>query len=265
MEASTEHVPATGETQETAIQPRLTDKELDMERMELLTRFLIGALAEGGDQLLSRLREYPDKMAELQIADPREADLDEASRNDLVRYLVVGSAVRTQRGAVRAVHGGASFALKTSRSVFGALNWATDNPLGRPFRRPVESVADRLRAEINESVIVGHEELSGGRILARETTLNIIDDFIAYLSESPELAELVSDQIGQQSLGMASAAAQTSRTITEVADNSIEGVVRRILGLPSRKEMKPSPFAGHPEAVYHPGVSPLEDESIASE
>lgn len=265
MEPSGENVPAASDQQPAAVRPLPTDEEVRVEHLELLTRFLIGALAEGGDQLLSRLREYQDKMDELQIEGPLEADLDEASRNDLVRYLVVGSTVRTQRGAVRAIHGGASFALKTSRSVFGALNWATDNPLGRPFRRPVESVADRLRDEINESVIVGHEELSGGRILAREATLNIIDDFIAYLSESPELAELVSDQIGQQSLGMASAAAQTSRTITEVADNSIEGVVRRILGLPSRKEMKPSPFAGHPEAVYHPGVSPFKDESTASE
>jgi len=265
MEASTENIPAAGDQRPAAIQPLLADEELDMERMELLTRLLIGAVAEGGDQLLSRLRQYRDKIAELEVEEAVEADLTEASRNDLVRYLVVGSTVRTQRGAVRAAHGGVSFALRTARSFFGALDWATDNPVGRPLRWPVETMADRLRDEINESVIVGHGELVEGRILARETTLDIIDDFIAYLSDSPELAELVSDQIGQQSLSMAGSVAETSRTVTVAADNSVEGVIRRVLGLPSRKEMKPSPFAGNPEIVYHPGVSPLEDESTASE
>ncbi len=265
MEPSSENSPAADVQQPSAIQPLPADEELDTERMELLTRFLIGALAEGGDQLLSRLRQYRDKIAELEAEGPIEADLAEASRNDLVRYLAVGSAVRTQRGAVRAVHGGASFALRTARSVFGALDWATDNPLGRPLRWPVETMADRLREEINESVLVGHGELVEGRILARETTLDIIDDFVAYLSDSPELAELVSDQIGQQSLSMASSVAKTSRAITGAADNSVEGVIRRLLGLPARKEMGPSPFAGNPEAVYHPGVSPLKDDSTASE
>jgi len=265
METSTEHVPAAGEPQSTAIQPRLAEEESEMERLELLTRFLIGALAEGGDQLLFRLREHRDKIAELEDDESVEAKLEEASRNDLVRYLMVGSAVRAQRGAVRAVHGGASRTLRTARSVFGALDWATDNPLGRPLRWPVERLVHRLREEINESVIVGHGELVEGRILASETALDIIDDFISYLSESPELAELVSDQIGQQSLSLASSVAQTSRTVTGAADNSIEGVVRRILGLPSRKELKPSPFAGNPDAVYHASVSAIKDESTASE
>jgi hypothetical protein len=265
MESSGENTSVANAQQPAAIQPLPASKELDMERMELLTRFLVGALAEGGVQLLARLREYQDKIAELKAEEPVEPDLAEASRSDLMRYLAVGSAVRTQRGAVRAVHGGASIALKTSRSVFGALNWVTNNPLGRPLRWPVESMVDRLREEINESVVVGHGELVEGRILARETTLDIIDDFVAYLSDNPELAELVSDQIGQQSLSMASSVAKTSRTITEAADNSVEGVIRRLLGLPARKEMASSPFSGNPDAVYHPGISPLKNDSTANE
>ena len=265
MDPSRENTPVASDQQPATIQPLPTDQEIRMASMELLTRFLIGALAEGGAQLFSRLREYQDTLAEQEAIQPIEGNLDEASRDDLIRYLAVGSAVRAQRGAARALYGGASLTARTTRSIFGVLDRVTDNPLGRPLRRPVESLADRLRDEINESVVVGHEELNEGRLLAREATLDIIDDFIAYLSESPELAQLVSDQIGQQSLGMASAAAETSRTITKAADNSIEGVVRRILGLPSRQELEPSPFAGRPEVVYHPGVSSSIEESIPNE
>jgi len=229
--------------------------ELDTEEMELFTRLLIGLSAEGGEMLMDRLRTYQLRIDELAATDPYEPNLDDASRAELIRYLAVGSLVRTQRGSVRLAHDTAVRATNSTRSVFGLLDRMTDNFLGRPFRRPVESLADRLRTEIGESVVVGHKEMSEGRVLARETTLDIIDDFIAYLSESPELAELVSDQIGQQSLGVAGAVAEGGRSVTLVADNTIENVIRRIFRRPSREELPKSPFAGKPEAVYQPGAT----------
>lgn len=229
--------------------------ELDTEEMELFTRLLIGLSAEGGEMLIERLRVYQSRIDKLAAADSHESGLDDASRTELIRYLAVGSLVRTQRGSVRLAHDTAVRATNSTRSVFGLLDRATDNFLGRPFRRPVESLADRLRTEIGESVVVGHKEMSEGRILARDTTLDIIDDFIAYLSDSPELADLVSDQIGQQSLGVAGAVAEGGRSATLAADNTIEGVIRRIFRRPAREELPKSPFAGKPESVYHPGAT----------
>ena len=78
--------------------------ELDTEEMELFTRLLIGLSVEGGDMLMDRLRAYQSRIDELAATDPHESDLDDASRTELIRYLTVGSLVRTQRSSVRLAH-----------------------------------------------------------------------------------------------------------------------------------------------------------------
>ena len=228
--------------------------ELNMEDIELFTRLLIGISAEGSEMLLDRLRNYEAHIAQLLAEDPHEPDLDDASRVELIRYLAVGTMVRTQRGSIRVAHDTAALAINTSRSAFGLLDRATDNFVGRPLRRPAEALASRLHTEIGDNVVLGHKELSEGRVLARETTVDFIDDFIAYLSGSPELADLVSDQMTAQSLGVAGAVAEGGRSVTLEADNAVEGLIRRIFRRPARADLPKSPFAGKPEAVYHPGV-----------
>lgn len=229
--------------------------ELNMEDMELFTRLLIGLAAEGSEMLLDRLHKYDENIAQAMKDDPREPSLDDASRTELIRYLAVGTLLRTQRGSVRVAHDTAALAVNTTRSVFGFVDRATDNFVGRPFRRPAEALASRLNAEIGDNVVLGHKELSEGRVLARETTVDFIDDFIDYISESPELAELISDQISQQSLGVAGAVAEGGRSLTLGADNTVEGVIRRIFKRPPRDDLPKSPFAGKPNSVYHPGVA----------
>lgn len=239
--------------------------ELNMEAVELFTRLLIGLSAEGAEMLLTRLRAYQPEIGQIVTKAPLEPELDDASRVELIRYLAVGTAVRAQRGSLRMAHDTAAVATSATRSIFDLLDRATDNIVTRPFRRPFEALAGRLNDEIGASVVVGHKELSEGRVLARETTIDFIDDFIAYLSSSPELAELVSDQIGQQSLSVAGAVTEGGRTVTLEADNALEGLIRRLLKRPARKDLPRSPFAGKPDAVYHPGpVSTMGTDSTPS-
>ncbi len=250
--------------QETPAQRLEAPGELDLERVKLITRLLLGAANEGGEYLLDHLRQYQTIAEELAKEDKR-ANLDEASRNELVRYLLVGSAVRTQRRALELTSDGLNYSFGLMRKTTSVLDRLTDNPLGRPFRWPAERLAARLNQEINESVVVGHQEVLEGSILVRESALDIIDEFITYISESPELAELVRDQISQQSVGMATAMAETSREITGRADETIEDKIRGWLGLPPRSELPRSPFAGKPNSIEHPGLQNARPKSSAAD
>jgi hypothetical protein len=220
-----------------------------MERIELITRVAIGALNEGGNYLFDHLRRYQAEIDQLAAADPN-ANLDAATREQLVRYLAVGATVRAQRGALQTANRGIGFSAGAVRKTFSIMDRLTDNPLGRPLRWPAERLAQRLANEINESVIVGHKEVVDGSVLVREASLDMMDEFIAYISESPELADLVSEQIGQQSLGMASAVAETGRDITGHADSTIEDTLRGWLGMRKRSEMPRSPFVGKPGSIH---------------
>ena len=222
---------------------------LDMERIELITRVAIGALSEGGNYLFDHLRRYQAEIDQLAASDPN-ANLDAATRDQLVRYLAVGAAVRAQRGALQTANRGIGFSAGAIRKTFSMMDRLTDNPLGRPLRWPAERLAQRLANEINESVVVGHKEVVDGSVLVREASLDMMDEFIAYISESPELADLVSEQIGQQSLGMASAVAETGRDITGHADLTIEDKLRGWLGMRKRSEMPRSPFVGKPDSIH---------------
>jgi hypothetical protein len=228
--------------------------DLNMETMQLLTRLVIGAVSEGSGYLLDHIRNQESKLEQLTV-EGKCAHLDEATRSELVLYLAVGTAVRTQRQTIRLTKSGFGLSMRTLSRTVSVLAAATDNPLARPLRKPVQRAAERLGREINRSVIVGHREVLEGSTLTRATALEIIDELIAYISESPALAQLVSDQIGHQSIGMATALTETSRAITGKADRTIEETLRSWIGLPSRSQLPPSPFAGKPESIVHPGLT----------
>ena len=96
----------------------------------------------------------------------------------------------------------------------------------------------------------GRAEEQNGRLLAGMTVQEVIDEFINYISDNEELAELVRDQIGQQSIGMAGVVVDNSRRLTSTADNLLEGIVRRILRMRSREELPGSPLVGQPQLMY---------------
>ena len=59
------------------------------------------------------------------------------------------------------------------------------------------------------------------RALAQMTIGDIVDDSIDYLSQNPALAQLVRDQIGAQSIGLAGTVARNGRAIGVVGDWSL--------------------------------------------
>lgn len=222
------------------------------EDLELLTRFLVGILVFGSDELMQRIQEVQrDLEAGPDLLEPGKS-LDEATTLDLLRYLSIGLLMRGQRRAVDSARRGIKLSVGTASWFFSKLDGLTDNRFTRPIRRPIES---RLRNWGQEAGLVireGRLEEQRGRLLAGETIGEIVDDVIGFVSENPDMQRSIQRLIGRQSVGIASVMRDNARQVTSVSDDTVEGLVRRLLRRQPRTALPPSPLAGKPQTMYSP-------------
>ncbi len=223
---------------------------LEFENVQLLSRFVVGALILGVDELLEQLRSVRQEIE----ADPRllssSVSLEEESTAALLRYLALGLYVRGQRGVAGAVRKGVQLSLDTAGWALGGLNRLTSNRLTRPLRR---SVADRMKSwgeEVVNLIKEGRLEEQNARLLTGRTVTELIDEVLAYMAENPELVVLIQKQIGQQSAGLAGVVANNARQVTVTADYVTEAIIRRLLMRKARQDLPPSPLMGKPQTMY---------------
>ena len=223
-----------------------------IERLQLLTRFLVGALALGGDGLSGRLQALQQEY-EAETEPPVYDDsLKGESRSALVRYTTIGLILRSQRSVSRTIRTGYLASLGAASWLTEKLNGATDNSLARPLRQPVEDRLRRLAQLIDSLAREGKLETQQGRRLTSDAIGKLADDLVDLIAESPELTRYVQEILSKQGIGMASTVGDNARQLTASGDYVIEGVVRRILRRTSRRELPPSPLAGKPQTMYAP-------------
>jgi hypothetical protein len=128
----------------------------------------------------------------------------------------------------------------------------TDNPLGRPVRRPVEKLLWNLVQEGERSVREGRRETQNARLLATRSLGDITNEAVDAISANPELTALIRRIVAQQGAGFADTVVDNTRQITTTADAVTEGLVRRLLRRQPRRELPPSPLAGKPLDMYAP-------------
>ena len=222
----------------------------DLDDVEVLSRFLAGLLLLGSDELLRRLRD-------LQRAINANPDIlwqtpgrGRGTALDPILDLTMGLYMRGQRKMVQGVRRGFSLSV-------GATNWflttadrLTDNRLARPFRRRLAMRLDRAQDQVRAIRSEGRSERQQSRLLAAATVSQIVDDMITYISEDPEFNRVLQNQLSRQSKGMAGVVADNSRALTVASDNLAERVVRKLLHLPPRQALPPSPFVGEPQTMY---------------
>jgi hypothetical protein len=237
---------------------------LDVTNAALITRVLIGLALEGTDFLLTRLTAMQQAIDEerqqgtTQVTEPE-------SRGVQMRYLAIGLLLRGERAAFEAAQTGFSAAAQTTGWFFGALNNATSSRFLRPVRQPFDQLMDRLVAEGQLSLAEGRVAEQDGRILADQIVNQVIDEFISYISDNPELASLVSDQIGQQGVTMTSTVVENARSVTVAGDNLLERLARRVLGRAPRIDLPPSPFVGKPQTMYSPETRYADESKSGTE
>ena len=216
----------------------------------LLTRFLLGLLLVGSDELMSRLQALQSELeAGTGLAVSEIVSEDTATR-DWLGYMAVGMFLQGQKRLSRGIRRGVRLSVGVTGRALGIVNRLTDNPLGRPVRRPVESFLWNLVQEGERAVREGRAEAQNARLLAGRTLAEISDDLMEYIIENPELMVMIRRQVGEQSIGLASTATSSARQLGAGADGAIEGAVRRILRRQPRRELPPSPLPADPQVVY---------------
>jgi hypothetical protein len=223
---------------------------LEFERLQLVTRLLVGFLAVGGDELLQWLREFQQEIDSDPSLLPTRPRSEDATELELLRYLTIGLLVRGEKAVARGVSRGFRLSANATGWALGTLNRLTDNRLVRPFRKRAER---RLRAWEQETELVireGRLEEQSGRWLAGQTVNEITDTIMDSLADNPALDELIQDMIGQQSVGLAGVVMDNTRQVTTGADYVIEGLIRRLLRRTPRQALPPSPLAGKPQVMY---------------
>jgi len=228
--------------------PNLT--EVGSESLELLTRFLIGVLVLGSDELLQRLRAAQREIEANGDVLTQRTQSDDKTAATLLRHLTIGLAMRGQRRIARAAYKGFRFSVSGGNRILGTLDRLTDNRFVRPLRNPVDSLLSNVDRELDLVITEGRLEEQNSRTLAQEGVDGIVDDLLVYISENPELDDFIRRLIGQQSVGLAGVARDNTRQLSVTTDAALEGAVRRVLRLKPRKEMPRSPLMGNPQTMY---------------
>ncbi len=238
------------EAQEGEIQGDLSAR-LEMEDLQLLSRFLMGVAILGGEELLQRLRvrlREIDASGELVLQDKGAGD---ESSLDLLRYFGIGLFARGQNWLERNLRKGYYFSLGASSLFVDALDRITDNPLARPVRQPIEQGIKELVRQVGTTIDEGRQEEQYAKLLASQAVVETMNDVIDYVSESPEVTDLIRSQLGQQSAGLAGVVIENTRRVSVNVDDRAENLIRRLLRLTPRKDLPPSPIEGMPQTMYN--------------
>jgi hypothetical protein len=226
--------------------------ELDADRAQLLMRLLIGALVAGGGTLVQRLEDLQEEI----LADPgllrRDAYAEVETSRDALRYMAIALLIRGEKRVANGIRSGYNLSLDTARWVLRRLDRLTDNRLARPARR---RVAARTRTWGQEAALLveeGKREEQISKVLAAESVGLLIDEVMDYVAENPELDRLIAELVGQKSAGLATVVVDNTRSLTAMADDVTEGVLRRLLRRRPRRALPPSPLEGKPQRMYAP-------------
>jgi hypothetical protein len=235
-----------------AATPDLPEREAG--RLEFATRLVVGLLSSGSGELWRRLEELQEEvLADPEVA-PRDLVTQPTSTRDALRYLTIALLLRGQRRVTNSVRSGAQGGRALSR---GAVRWTvraldrlTDNPLGRPLRQPIARRARQWEQQLALLIQEGEIEEETSKVLASESVGLIIDQVVDLVAENPELDRMIADLVSQKGAGYATIMADNTRTLTAVADDITDALLRKLLGRKPRRELPPSILEGKPQNMY---------------
>jgi hypothetical protein len=227
-------------------------------KIVLATRLLVGLLASGSGELVQRLEELQaDVIADAELHRRDHAAQPGISR-DALRYLALALLLRGERSLANSIRegarGGRNLSMGTMRWAARTLDRLTDNPLGRPLRRPIAARARQWDRQIALLIKEGEFEEQASRVLAEESMGLLVDQVVDIVTENPELDRLIGELVGRKSVGLATVMADNTRTLTATADDVADGMLRKLLRRKSRRELPPSPLQGKSQTMYSASV-----------
>jgi hypothetical protein len=212
----------------------------DFELSRAVMRLLVGSALLGADEMQKRLRVWEEA---LRAAPPPAAAPGEAAdQAEVLRYALIGLAFETHDQMRKGMNELFDGMINATGSALARLGPLLDTPLLRPFTAPLLAQMDALVESSAERTArlarLGQREERHSRRLAEGLYAEALDDFIAYLSENPELRALIQSQ----SISVAAEVQNRFRQTTVDLDATAEAVFRRLLGRKPRRDLPPSPL-----------------------
>ncbi len=242
----------------TNARPALPAPNLPFDALQSITRLLVGLALIGGDELLSRLQSV-EKEITAQPPDPQA--LAERIRNsptgqlipDDVRHALIGLAFEVQEQ----IRVGTPRLLATADQIITGLTQPAQSILNRipivgSLSKSIGLQYDALQRRGEDRtkrwIAIGRREEARSRVVADAAYNRIVDDFIDYLADKPEIQELIAGQ----TTGLAAEVLDEVRERTVSGDSFLEGLVRAVLRKAPRAEVPPPPMEVRQSAVVIP-------------
>jgi len=237
--------PAEQKTAVVSASDRPTAPIAPFDALRSTTRLLVGLALIGGDELLKRVETLEHT---INAAPPDPAEMAEQIRTsptgqyipDDVRHALIGVAFDVQ-DQIRA---GVPRLLTMSDDVISSVTRPVDNflnhlpiigSLNRSLGQQVEVLQRRGEKRLQRWITIGQQEEARSRLLADQTANQIVDDFIDYLGDKPQVQELIAGQ----TTGLAGEVLNEVRERTVSGDSFLEGIVRAVLRKAPRAELPP--------------------------
>lgn len=162
--------------------------------VRMMMRLALGGAVIGREELKRRFQEAQSETfvsaATLNQETPIESEADRA------RYAALGAMAKSSDALRRRI----AALGQVSNRAFGRLTRTfdpvTNSRLLSPFRRQYQRYTDHGDKVVSEWIAAGRREEYLSRQLAQDTTIEVIEETLDYLAESPELDELVQQQSG---------------------------------------------------------------------
>jgi hypothetical protein len=249
-EPATSTDPFSGSRRSLPSQPVVLGGE-DSKDLQLLMRFVTGALLLGAEELVERARHW-------EAQPPGQDDvilggeaLEDASYLTLARYWAIGMLAQGRRSAAGALRATLGTPDGLASSLLGLTDRVTGPFFMRPLRRPLTRMIAYAEDTSKEWISEGWREEQMSRWVAQNGVPEILEDVIHVISQNPELAELVRTQLSQQSMTMAGAVVDTSRRLSAVGDEMAENVARWLFRRGRRADIRVEPKADLPPQLQN--------------
>lgn len=222
-------------------QPSQANPDPDRRYVDLqsLTRLAIGGAEISIIELLRRLRQWELQASDLlqSSAPATAADSPQSASEEQARYALIGLVFELQDQARRKLGLAARLQRRFVQLVGAFTQPIFNSPLLAPSRRQVDRLAARGQQEVQRWIERGHSEEQRSRAVAALAFDETIDAFLEYLTQNPEVKDLVQSQ----STGLANEVLEEARERAVSADHFLESLARSLLRRMPRSRLPEPP------------------------
>jgi hypothetical protein len=223
-----------------------------LEDVQSLSRLVIGGAEISAIELMRRLRLWELQVAEVlhsgEVIPPGSPAAD--SPNEQARFALIGLVFELQERARQRL----GLFSRLRRLAFGLLDASLrplfNSRLAAPARQRIDHLAARGQQEVSRWVERGRLEEERSRILATLAFDETVDAFLEYLTQNPEVRDLVQSQ----STGLANEVLEEARERAVSADHFLESLARSLLRrVPRSRLPEPPPELRQGAKTRHAG------------